>query len=331
MMKDRVCWAILGTGKIANRFAAALKNIPEHADLVAIGSRRVESAEEFGNTYQIPKRYVGYDRVAADPDVDIVYIGTPGVFHHRDVSLCLNAGKNVLCEKALTINAPDAEEIIVLARSRKLFLMEAMWTRFFPVHVHVRELLKEGVLGELRGLIAPFIATVPADPTNRFYNMNLGAGVLLDLSSYGISWAYSLFGAPEEVKGTAFFGDTGADYQSACLLRFKEGQIATVTSSMIAHDVKDAIVYGTEGKIVIHDPWYKPTAFTLFREGHKPERFEHALEDYNGYEYEALAVMDCIRAGKTECDIVPLSDSLEIMKILDEIRRQWNFSYPCED
>jgi len=330
-MKDRLRWAILGTGKIANRFATALNNIPEHAELAAIASRRAESAEMFGNTYQIAKRYVGYEAVVKDPDIDIVYIGTPGVFHHRDISLCLNGGKHVLCEKALTMNAGEAQEVIDLARRRKLFLMEAMWTRFFPVHIHIREVLQKKVLGELRGLIAPFIATVPADPKNRFYDVKLGAGVLLDLSSYGISLANSLFGPPEEVVGTAYFGETGADYQSACLLRFKEGQIATVTSSMIGYDVKDAVIYGSKGKIVIQDPWYKPTAFTLYREGHKPESFEHPLDRYNGYEYEALAVMDCIRAGKTESDMVPLGDSLEIMKILDEIRGQWGFTYPCEE
>jgi predicted dehydrogenase len=329
-MKDRLRWAILGTGKIANRFATALKNIPEHADLAAIASRRIESAERFGKTYGIKKRYEGYERVVEDPDIDIVYVGTPGVFHHRDISLCLKGGKHVLCEKALTINAAEAEEVIAIARRRGLFLMEAMWTRFFPVHEHIRTLLAEGLLGELRGLIAPFIATTPADPTNRFYDIRLGAGVLLDLSSYGISWAYSLFGKPEEVTGIAVFGETGADYQSACLLRHSEGQIATVTSSMIAHDVKDATVYGTEGKIVVHDPWYKPTACTLYRDGHTPEVFEHPLGEYNGYEYEAAAVMESIRAGKTECGTVPLNDSLEIMKILDEIRAQWGFTYPSE-
>jgi predicted dehydrogenase len=330
-MKQRIRWAILGTGKIANRFATALKNIPEHAELAAVGSRSAESAEVFGNTYSIDKRYVGYEGVAVDPDIDVVYIGTPGVFHHRDISLCLNAGKHVLCEKALTINAEEAEDVIELARSRKRFLMEAMWTRFFPVHVHIRELLADNVLGELRGLIAPFIATVPADPTNRFYDVKLGAGVLLDLSSYGISWAYGLFGKPVEVTGTAFFGETGADYQSACLLRFAGGQIATVTSSMVGFDVKDATLYGARGKIVVHEPWYKPTTFTLFREGHETEMFEHPLGNYNGYEYEALAVTECIRSGKTECETVPLGDSLAIMNILDDLRSQWGFSYPCEE
>jgi predicted dehydrogenase len=330
-MKRRLRWAILGTGKIANRFATALNNIPERAELAAIGSRNSESADEFGDRYGIPKRYTGYETVVTDPDIDIVYIGTPGVFHRRDASLCLNAEKHVLCEKVLTINAREAQDLINLAREKHLFLMEAMWTRFFPIHVRIRELLRENVLGELRGLIAPFIATVPADPKNRFYDVSLGAGVLLDLGSYGIAWAYSLFGPPEEVTGLASFGETGADYQSACLLRFKGGQIATVTASMISHDVKDAVVYGTKGKIVVHDPWYKPTVLTLHREGEEAERNEYPLNSYNGYEYEALAVMDCIEAGKTECEIVPLDESLEVIRILDGVRQQWGFRYPNED
>ena len=329
-MHEQLRWAILGTGKIANRFAYALSNLSGRAELIAVGSRHRETAEEFGTSFHIPRRYVGYERVVADPDVDIVYIGTPGVFHRRDISMCLEGGKHVLCEKVLTMNATEAQEVAALARRKKRFLMEAMWTRFFPVHVRVRELLKERVLGELRGLIAPFVATVPADPRNRFYDINLGAGVLLDLGSYGISWAYDLFGIPEEVTGLAFFGETGADYQSGCVLRFPEGQIATVTASMISYDVKEAVVYGSRGKIVVHDPWYKPTTMTVYREGKEPERYEFPLNGYNGYEYEALAVMDCIQEGKIECDRMPIGESIEIIKILDRLREQWGFTYPCE-
>jgi predicted dehydrogenase len=323
-------WAILGTGKIANRFATALRNIPESAELLAVGSRNRESAAAFAERYGIERQFVGYDAVVQDPDVDIVYIGTPGVYHRRDISLCLNGGKHVLCEKAFTLNAAESREVIELAREKRLFLMEAMWTRFFPIHVRARELLAEGMLGESRGLIAPFVATVPADPKNRFHDINLGAGVLLDLGSYGISWAYSLFGKPIEVTGLAHFGDTGADYQSACVLRFEGGQIATVTSSMIAFDVKEAVVYGTGGKLVIHEPWYKPTTMTLFREGEDPTRFEYPLNGYNGYEYEALAVTECIAEGRLESEVMPLDESLLIMETLDELRRQWGFTYPCE-
>jgi predicted dehydrogenase len=329
-VEKRIRWAILGTGKIANRFAYALKNLPERAELLVVGSRRRESGARFAEKYGIPRVCAGYEQAVADPDVDIVYIGTPGVFHHRDIAMCLTGGKHVLCEKVLTMNADEARNVISRARTGRLFLMEAMWTRFFPVHIRVRELLADGALGEPRGLIAPFIATVPADPTNRFFDVRLGAGVLLDLGSYGISWAYNLFGPPEEVTGLASFGETGADYQSSCILRFGGGQIAAVSASMISYDVKDAVVYGSSGKIVVHEPWYKPTAFTLYREGRKPEQFEFPLNSYNGYEYEALQVMDCIDKGQTECGTMPLEESLAIVEILDGIRKQWNFIYPSE-
>ena len=178
-MDKRMRWAVLGTGKIANRFAAALNNIPERAELLAVGSRKAETGKAFGDKYSIPRRYTDYNEVVADPDVDIVYIGTPGVMHHRDVTMCLNAGKHVLCEKAFTINAGEAEDVIALARSKKLFLMEAMWTRFFPIHVKIRELLEKKAVGDIRAMVINFAAKVPYDPTSRFFDLNLGAGVLL--------------------------------------------------------------------------------------------------------------------------------------------------------
>ena len=198
-MHTRYKWAILGTGKIANRFAAALTHIPERAELLAIGSRSAETGQAFGDKYGIPRRYLGYEAVAADPEVDIVYIGTPGVFHHRDVSMCLEAGKHVLCEKAFTTNAREAAELIQLARQKKLFLMEAMWTRFFPIHVRLRELLAAQAIGQVNGMVINFMARPPFDLNNRFFNLSLGAGVLLDTGSYGISCAYSLLCKPEEV------------------------------------------------------------------------------------------------------------------------------------
>ncbi len=329
-MTEPMRWAILGTGKIANRFAAALNNIPEQAELLAVGSRSEESAAAFADRYHVPRQHIGYEQVAADPDIDVVYIGTPGVFHQRDVTICLEAGKHVLCEKVLTMNTQQAQDVIDLARDKNLFLMEAMWTRFFPIHVRIRELLAEKALGDLLGANICFMATVPFDLDNRFFDVSLGAGVLLDLSSYGIAWAYSLFGEPEEVKGLAHFGESGADYQSAVIMRHGGGQIASILSSQIAYEVKEAVVFGTTGKIEIHAPWYKPDAMTIHRAGREPELVEMPLGDYNGYEYEALAVMDCIRAGQTECDIVPLDDSLAIINIMDQVRAQWGFVYPGE-
>jgi predicted dehydrogenase len=323
-------WAILGTGKIANRFASALKNIPERADLLAIGSRNQKTADAFADQYGIPRRYVGYENVFADPDVDIVYVGTPGVFHERDVMNCLKAGKHVLCEKAFTINALQAREIIDFARQKNLFLMEAMWTRFFPIHVRIRELLADGVIGDINGMVINFMAKTPHDPTNRFFDINLGAGVLLDLVSYGISWAFSLLGEPETVTGLAHYDEGGADVQSGILMRYEGGQLVSILSSQISFDVKEAVVFGSNGKIEIPAPWYKPSRMTLHIQGKEPENIKMPLGNFIGYEWEALAVMDCIQDGKTECDVMPLEETLAIMKVLDSIREQWGYSYPFE-
>lgn len=330
-MTERMRWAILGTGKIGNRFAEALNNIPEKAELVAVGSRNQETADAFADKYNIPKRIVGYENVAADPDVDIVYVGTPGVYHLKDVSTCLEAGKHVLCEKAMTINAAQAETLINLARKKNLFLMEAMWTRFFPIHVRIRELLAKGVIGDINGIVICFTAKPPFDPKNRFYDLNLGAGVLLDTVSYGVSWTYSLLGEPDEVTGLANFGETGADVQTALIMKYDVGQLVTMISSQLSYDVKEAVIFGSIGKIEVHAPWYKPFAMTVHVEGNEPELIEMPLKNYIGYEHEAMAVMESIQAGKIECDDMPLDESLAIIRTLDKVRKQLNYKYPFED
>jgi len=324
-------WAILGTGKIANRFAEALNNIPEKAELLAVGSRNQKTADAFAEKYNIPRRHIGYETVAADPDVDIVYIATPGVYHLRDVTLCLEHGKHVLCEKAFTINAKEAQKLVDLAREKKLFLMEAMWTRFFPVHVRIRELLDEKVIGQANGITINFLAKPPFDLNNRFFDVNLGAGVLLDTASYGVSWASSLFGNPEAVTGLAYFGESGADYQTSLVLRYSGGQLVSLMSSQISYDDKDAVLFGENGKIIVHSPWYKPTKMTVYTEDKEPELIEIPLNEYNGYEFEAMEVMNCIREGKMESEIMPLDETLEIMKTLDSVREQWGHKFPFEE
>ncbi len=330
-MTNRMNWGVLGTGKIATRFAQALNNIPDQAQLLAVGSRQQDTADAFGDKFNIPRRYASYEDVAADPDVDIMYIGTPGVYHSRDVSMSLNHGKHVLCEKAFAINAKQAQQMIDLARDKGLFLMEAMWTRFFPIHVRIRELLAEGAIGQANGLTVNFLARPPFDLNNRFFDLNLGASVLLDTASYGVSWASSLFGEPEAVTGLATFGESGADYQASLVLRYSGGQLVSLMSSQISFDDKRAVLFGNQGKIVVHSPWYKPTEMTLYRDGEDPVEISLPLGNFNGYEYEALEVMNCIQAGKTESEIMPLNETLTIMKTLDAVRGQWGHKFPFED
>jgi len=329
-MKKKLNWAILGTGKIARRFAAALNHIPEEAELLAVGSRSRDKGEVFAKDFGIPRVYAGYQHAAEDPDVDIVYIATPGRFHLRDAAMSLEAGKHVLCEKVLTINTAEAVELVELARSKGLFLMEAMWTRFFPIHVRIKELLGEQVLGKIRGMNISFCAQVPDDPSSRFFDVNLGAGVLLDTVSYGIAFAYQHLGIPDSFSAQTTFGETGADVQTAVLLNYKNGQLVSIISSQISWEVKEAVIFGSDGKIVIHAPWYKPTTMSVHIRDRDPDVIRYPLNEYNGYEYEAMAVMDCIRAGKTECDVVPLDESIKIIRMIDAIRFELGIHYPFE-
>lgn len=329
-MGEKLNWAILGTGKISNRFAEALNHLTDQTTLLAVGSRDQAAADAFGDKYHVPRRYGSYAEAASDPEVDIVYIGTPGVFHLRDASMALENNKHVLCEKAFTMNASQAQQLINLARKKKLFLMEAMWTRFFPIHRRIRELTQENTIGKVNGMTINFIAKPPFDLNNRFFDIHLGAGVLLDTASYGVSWASSLFGAPEAVTGLATFGESGADYQTSLVLRYPEGQLVSLMSSQISYDDKRAVIFGSHGKIVVHDPWYKPTEMTLYIEGRAAQKIEYPLNNYNGYEYEALEVMQCIRAGEIESKIMPLDETFTIMQTLDTVRQEWGFRYPSE-
>ena len=323
-MSEKLRWAILATGAVANRFATALKNIPEQAKLVAVGSRRWETAKAFAEKYDIPKSHGSYQELADDPDVDIVYIGTPHPVHHRDTIMCLKAGKHVLCEKAFAMNAGEAQEMIDLAREKNLFLMEAMWTRFFPIHARIREILAEGLLGELQGLVIHH-NYMGLPELGEAYPPELGMGTFMDQAPYGVGFAYSVLGPPTRTKIITTFGPRGINYQTSGVFEHEGGTLTTWMASRTTYDVKEAVIFGSEGKIDLHAPWYKPTAMTLYVKGKEPERIEYPLDGFVGYEFEALEVMDCIRAGKTESEIMPLDETLAIMKTVDSMRAQWEF------
>ena len=200
-MSRKYRWGILGPGRIAHQFAADLQLLPE-AELVAVGSRSRENAEAFGAQYHIPRRHASYEALAADPEVEIIYVATPHIFHYRDSLLCLQHGKAVLCEKAFTINAREAEQLIAFARREKLFLMEAMWTRFQPALIKLRELLAAGTIGEQRMLRGELAFRAPFDPSGRLFDPALGGGALLDLGIYPLALAAMIFGAACFVRST---------------------------------------------------------------------------------------------------------------------------------
>jgi predicted dehydrogenase len=327
-MTDNIRWGILSTGWIAHKFAEGLSVLPD-AEIVAVGSRAQETADAFGDEFGVPHRHASYEALAEDPDVDVIYVGTPHPFHKEDSLLCLEAGKAVLCEKPFTINAAEAEEVIALAREKGLFLMEAMWSRYIPIIVRLRELLAEGAIGEVRALTADLGFRREVDPESRLFNLELGGGALLDVGVYPVSFASMVLGAPARITSMVTMGQTGVDELAGIVFGYDGGQQAVLHTALQVDTAVEATVMGTEGRIRVHSPWFHGTTLTLSREAGKDKVIDLPYEG-NGYNFEAAEVNECLRAGQRESDIMPLDETLAIMQTLDAIRAQWGFKYPME-
>jgi predicted dehydrogenase len=325
---DSIRWGILGTGRIGHEFAAGLRDTPD-AETLAVGSRTEDSARKFAASFGIPRHYSSYAELVSDPDVDVVYVATPHPFHAENVTLCLESGKHVLCEKPMTVNAAQAERLVELAQDKELFLMEGMWTRFFPLMERVRNLISSGAIGEPRVLHADFGFRAPFDPLQRLFNPDLGGGALLDVGVYCVSLSSMIFGPPDRVTGLAHLGETGVDEQSAAILEHGDGRISTISIAIRTAIPQEAMIAGTEGWINIHPEWWKPDTLTISRPGTENETVKASYTG-NGFPHEAAEVMRCIRSGARESDVMPLRETLGIARTMDELRRQWGLVYPGE-
>ena len=320
-------WGILGPGSIAHQFATGLQSVAD-AKLVAVGSRSQEKADAFADKFNAPHRHASYEALASDPDVHVVYISTPHPQHKEAALLCLEHGKAVLCEKPFTVNAKEAEEVIAAAKAKDLFVMEAMWSRFFPAMAHVRKLIADGAIGEARMLQADFGFRAGVDPNSRLFNLAMAGGGLLDVGVYPLSLASMLFGTPTDITGVAQMGETGVDEQAAISLKYSGGQVAALTTGIRINTPQEAQILGTDGMIKLHAPWWKLAKITV-NAGGKSEEIDLPFEG-QGMNYEAAEVGACLRAGKNESDILPLSETLSIMRTTDTLRGQWGLKYPME-
>lgn len=323
----KIRWGIIGTGNIANKFAMDLDFIAD-AELVAVASRSQKSADWFADHYNIPYRYPNYEKLAENPDIDVVYISTPHPFHKGNSLLCLKNNKAVLCEKPFTINAKEAVELVAYARANKLFLMEAMWNRYLPALKRLKHLLAENVIGDILQLTADFSLKFQFDPKHRLFSPELGGGALLDLGIYPVSFSSFIFGQPKQIKSFAYLGQTGVDEQTSIILEFDDRKMASLFTSTRFTSPSEALLIGTKGNIKIHGPIYAPSRLTLVQD--KKETIMEFPFEGVGLHFEAQEVIDCLKTGKMESDMMPLAESISIMKTMDTIRRQWGLVYPTE-
>ena len=325
-MAEKTRWGILSTGRIAGIFAEGLQST-ENAELLAVGSRTQEAADAFAEKWNVPHCHASYEALAADPDVDAIYVATPHPFHKLNSLLCIEAGKAVLCEKPFTINAAEAEAVVAAARRKQVFCMEAMWSRFLPLTRKVRAMIDEGAIGDVRMVVIDFGFRAGLDPEGRLFKPALGGGGLLDVGVYAVSLAQWILGTPTDVASLAHLGETGVDEQAAFILKFAGGELAVLCSAIRTNTPQQAEILGTEGRVHIQ-PFWKPTQATLVK-GQETQGIGLPF-DGNGYNYEAAEVGACLRAGKLESDVMPLDETIEIMRTLDRIRAQWPLKYPME-
>ncbi|MFF9121829.1 Gfo/Idh/MocA family protein [Streptomyces sp. NPDC014889] len=329
--EQRVRWGVLATGQIAAAFTADLVDLPD-AEVVAVASRTEAPAKAFAERFGIPRAYGDWESLARDPDVDVVYVAAPHTAHRAAAGLCLEAGRNVLCEKPFTLNLRQAGELVALAREHDRFLMEAMWMYCNPLVRRLKALVDDGAIGEARTVQADFGLAGPFPPSHRLRDPHLGGGALLDLGVYPVSFAQLLLGEPSDVTARAVLSAEGVDLQTGALLSWTNGALAQLHCSITGSTATCASVTGSKGRIDVPSGFFHPERFVLRRHGRDPEEFTADPADgpRTTLRHEAREVMRALRAGETESPLVPLEGTLAVMRTLDAVRERIGVRYPAE-
>ncbi len=322
-------WGIIGLGNIAHYFCKDLQLV-EKASIGAVASRSIDKAEKFAAQYRVEKSYGNYKDLLADSNIDIVYIATPHHSHAKWSIEAMNAGKHVLCEKPLAINQSEVKAMIEAAQKNGVFLMEALWSKFNPSVKTCIEYARSGnVIGEVNRLYADFNFHQEATDNHRLFNMELAGGALLDVGIYPAFLAYSIFGVPDQILASARFHRTGADLQTSAIFQYKNAT-ANISCGFASYSDMQAKIYGTEGQIFIEPRWHEAQGYTL-RHLQKGKTIKVDLPTKGkGFTYEIKECIRCIGERKLESECWSWKNSLELMQILDEIRRQIGLKYPFE-
>ncbi|UII26711.1 Gfo/Idh/MocA family oxidoreductase [Fulvivirga maritima] len=322
-------WGIIGTGTIVHRF---LNDFPfaEGGQLAAIASRNIERANEVATAYKIPKAYGSYEALLQDPQVDAIYIGTPHHLHYENTIACLEAGKAVLCEKPISVNTDMVKGMFAKAEEKRTFLMEAMWTYFLPPVLVAQQWVNEGQIGKLKMIKADFGFTGNFSPDHRLFNPNMAGGALLDVGIYPIALAL-LFAqsTPKDIMANAIIGETGVDETNSIEIKFENGVIAQLTSSVTDKFPNKGYIYGTEGYIEIPNFWEAKTAKLHRYDEEGSEEFVDARKPM-GFNYEIEEVNQCLMDGKLSSSTMGLKQSMDLIGVMDQVRSIIGLKYPFE-
>lgn len=322
-------WGILGAGGIAATFTSDL--LGAGLPVSAVGSRDGGKSREFAERFGIAHAHGGYDDLVSDPTVDAVYVATPHVFHAEQALLAIAAGKHVLVEKAFTINATEAQSVVDAAAAAGVVVLEAMWTRYLPQSARLRSVVRSGAIGEVRLLTALHLQSLPTDPRHRLNDPALGGGALLDLGVYPVSFAHDLLGAPTDIATVGVLSDQGVDARHAVTLGYANGATAQLYSALDSTGRNIAVVHGTAGRIEVDATWYNPVGFTVYDSDDAViERYDADEGSLRGMHHQAIELDRVVSAGESESPLLPTAEIVDVMRTMDEMRRQMGVRYPGE-
>ena len=328
----QVQWGIVGTGNIATQFAQGLQQV-EHAKISAVASRSIDSANEFARRFDIPKRYGSYEEMANDDSLDIIYIGVPHPQHYENVMRFLEAGRAVICEKPLGVNAAQAEQMVAKAREKNVFLMEGMWTRFFPAYKQALSWVQSGRIGQPKMLQASFGYDASAHREQWRFSHDMAGGALLDVGIYPLALAFSMFGAnPVKVSGAAHLAN-GVDEFNTFTFEYADGRIATLSSGIGVKLDNGVFVAGTHGSVQLHEGWWHPSYAEFAPWGETDVGISLARDVFDqpypatGFQFEAQAVQQYVLEGRKEAPEIPLDETLKMARMMDALRKSWGLVY----
>ncbi|NJB69659.1 putative dehydrogenase [Saonia flava] len=326
-MKEKIRWGIIGLGGIAKKFADDLKLVDD-GQLVAVASRSLDKAKAFAKDYNVKNAFGSYDELFKFPDVDVLYIATPHDSHAELSIAAMTNGKHILCEKPVAVNRKDVEKMVAASKANNLFLMEAMWSRFNPSIIKVKELIDDGAIGDVAYVNSDFTYYgLDRDEEGRILNPELAGGSILDIGIYPIFLAYLILGKPNEIIARSNFYKTGVEIQTSMIFDYENSQ--AILHSGFATDLQvKGKISGSKGSLVLHPMWHMAQGYSIEKGG--------AVQDFKlptlgmGYSYEIIEVHNCLRAGKLESDLWSHQNSLDLMELMDEVRRQVGVVFPFE-